>query len=43
MESEENLRVMVGRLVEVCGRRSLKVSAVKMVLDGEEGWSVRFA
>ena len=39
-ESEENLRVMVGRFAEVCKRRGLKVSARKskvMVLNGEEG------
>ena len=37
-ESEEDLRVMVGRFVEVC-RKGLKVSAGKskvMVLNGEE-------
>ena len=39
-ESEENLRVMVGRFAEVGRRRGLKVNADKskvMVLDGEEG------
>ena len=38
-KSEEELRAMVGRFVEVC-RRVLKVNAVKskvMVLNGEEG------
>ena len=38
-ESEEDLRAMVGRFVEVC-RRGLKVNAGKskvMVLNGEEG------
>ena len=38
--SEEKLREMVGRFVEVCRRRCLKVSAGKsnaMVLNGEEG------
>ena len=39
-ESGEELRVMVGRLSEVCRRRGLKVNADKnkvMVLNGEEG------
>ena len=39
-ESEEDLRVMVGRFVEVCRRRGLKVNTVKskvIVLGGEEG------
>ena len=39
-KSEEDLRVMVGRFVEVCKRRSLKVNAGKskmMILSGEEG------
>ena len=39
-ESEEDLKVMVGRFVEVCRRRGLKVNAVNrkvMVLGGEEG------
>ena len=39
-ESVEDLRVMVGRFVEVCRRRLLKVNAGKgkvMVLNGEEG------
>ena len=39
-ESEEDLRVMVGRLAEVCKRRVLKVNAGKskvMVLNGEDG------
>ena len=38
-ESEENLRAVVGRFVEVCKRRGLKVNAGKskvMVLGGEE-------
>ena len=38
-ESEEDLRVMVGWLVEVC-RRGLKVNASKnkvMIMNGEEG------
>ena len=38
-ESEEDLRTMVGRFVEVCRRRGLKVNANKtkvMVLNGEE-------
>ena len=38
-ESEEELRVMVGRFAEVC-RRGLKVNAGKsnvMVLNGDEG------
>ena len=38
-ESEEDLRVMVGRFAEVCRRRGLKVNAGKskvMVLGGEE-------
>ena len=39
-ESEENLRVMVGRFVEVCRRRGPKVNAGKrkmMVRNGEKG------
>ena len=39
-ESEENLRGMVERFVEVCRRRGLKVNACEskvMVLNGEEG------
>ena len=39
-ESEENLRVMVGRFAEVCRRRGLKFNEDKskvMVLNGEEG------
>ena len=39
-ESEEDLRVMVGRIAEVCRGRGLKVNAGKskvMVLNGEEG------
>ena len=39
-EVEEELRAMLGRLVEVCRRRDLKVNAGKskvMVLGGEEG------
>ena len=39
-ESEEDLRAMVGHLIEVCRRRGLKVNAGKsnvMVLGGEEG------
>ena len=39
-ESEEDLRVMVGRFAEVCRRRGLKVNASKskvMILNGEEG------
>ena len=39
-ESEENLRGMVGRFGDVCGRRRLKVNAAKikvMVLNREEG------
>ena len=39
-DSEEDLRVMVGRFAEVCRRRRLKVNAGKskvMVLNGEEG------
>ena len=39
-ESEEELRVMVGRFAKVCRRRGLKVNAGKskvMVLNGEEG------
>ena len=39
-ESEEDLRAMVGRFVEVCKRRGLKVNACKikvMILNGEEG------
>ena len=39
-ESEEDLRVIVGRFVEVCRRRGLKVNVGKskvMVLNREEG------
>ena len=39
VESEEDLRAIVGRFTEVCGR-SLKVNAGKikvMLLGGEEG------
>ena len=39
-ESEEDLRVMVGRFAEVCRRRGLKVNAGKskmMALAGKEG------
>ena len=39
-ESEENLKVMMGRFVELCRRRGLKVTADKskvMALGGEEG------
>ena len=39
-ESEEDLRVMVGRFTEVCRRRGMKVNAGKskvIVLNGEEG------
>ena len=39
-ESEEKLRVVVGRFAEVCKRRGLKVNAGKskvMVLNGEDG------
>ena len=39
-ESEEDLRVMVGRFAEVCRKRGLKVNAGKskvMVPNGEEG------
>ena len=44
-ESEEDLRAIVERFVEVCSRRGLKVNAGKnkvMVLNGEEGlkWKV---
>ena len=41
-KSEEGLRAMVGRFVEVCRRRGLKVNAGKskvMVLSREEGRS----
>ena len=37
-ESEKDMRVMVGRFVEVCGRRGLKVYAGKgkvMILNGK--------
>ena len=40
IESEEDLRVMVGRFAEVCRSRGLKVNGGKrkvMVLNGEEG------
>ena len=43
-ESEEYLRVMVGRFVEVRKRRGLKLNAGKtmvMILNGEQDWSVR--
>ena len=39
-ESEENLRAMLGRFVEVCKKRGLKVNADKskvMVMNGEKG------
>ena len=39
-ESEEDLRVILGRFTEVCRRRGLQVNAGKikvMVLNGEEG------
>ena len=39
-ESEEDLRAIVGRFIEMCRRRGLKVNAGKskgMLLDGEEG------
>ena len=39
-ESEEDLRVMVGRFAKVCRRKGLKVNAGKskgIVLNGEEG------
>ena len=44
--SKEDLKVMVGCVVELCKRRDLKLNAAKnkvMVLGGEEGLSVRFA
>ena len=40
-ESKENLGTMVGRFVELCKKRGLKVNADKskmMVLNGEERW-----
>ena len=40
VESEEDLRAIVGRFIEVCRRRGLKVYAGKskmMLLGGEEG------
>ena len=45
-ESEEDLRAMVRRFVEMCRRRGVKVNACKskgMVLVREEGLSMRFA
>ena len=39
-ESEEDLRTIVGRFIEVCRKRGLKVNAGKrkvIVLGGEEG------
>ena len=42
-ESEEDLRAIVGRFVEVCRRRELKVNAGRskvMLLGGEEGFRV---
>ena len=39
-ESEEDLRAMVGRFVEVCRKRGLKVNTGEskvILLDGEEG------
>ena len=39
-ESEKDLRAMMGRFVQICKRRRLKVNAGKskmMVLNGEEG------
>ena len=44
-ESDEDLRAIVGRFIEVCRRRGLKVNAGKskvMALGDEEGLSVRF-
>ena len=44
-ESEEELKVMVGCIVEVCKRIGLKVNANRskvMVLSGEEKLRVRF-
>ena len=35
-ESEDHLRIMVGRFVEVCRRRGLKVNAGKEQGDGNE-------
>ena len=40
VESEEDLRAVVGHFAEVCRRRGLKLNAGKSkmkVLDGEEG------
>ena len=40
VESEKDLRAMVGRFIEVCRRRGLKFNASKskvMVMNGEEG------
>ena len=45
-ESEEDLRAIVGRFIEVCRRRGLKVNAGKSkvkLLGGEEGLDMRFA
>ena len=43
-ESEEGLRVVLGRFAEVCRRRGLKVNAVKSkLMVGSRGWSVGFA
>ena len=39
-ESDEDLRAIVGRFIEVCSRRGLKVNAVKgkvMFLGDEQG------
>ena len=43
--SEEDLRALVGRFVDVCRRRGLKVNAYKskvMVRNRERDWSLKF-
>ena len=44
-ESEEDLRALVRRFLEVCRRRGMKDNTSKskvMIMNGKEDWSVRF-
>ena len=41
-ESEEDLRAVMGRFIEVCRRKGLKVDAGKSKV-GRRGWNVRSA
>ena len=44
-ESEEDLKALVRRFLEVCRRRGLKDNTSKskvMIMNGKEDWSVRF-